>query len=57
MIHYGADRVITVEHPHLKQYTSDGFSQAFMAVYEQEKPDADCVWSYSTRERSVTENC
>ena len=40
MIHYGADRVITVEHPHLKQYTSDAFSQAFMAVYEQEKPDA-----------------
>ena len=31
---------ITVEHPHLKQYTSDGFSQAFMAVYEQEKPEA-----------------
>ena len=40
MIQYGADRVITVEHPHLKQYTSDAFSQAFMAVYEQEKPDA-----------------
>ena len=40
MIHYGADRVITVEHPHLKLYTSDGFSQAFMAVYEQEKPEA-----------------
>lgn len=40
LIQYGADRVITVEHPHLKQYTSDGFSQAFMAVYEQEKPEA-----------------
>ena len=40
MIQYGADRVITVEHPHLKQYTSDAFSQALMAVYEQEKPDA-----------------
>ena len=40
MIQYGADRVITVEHPHLKQYTSDGYSQAFMAVYEQEKPEA-----------------
>lgn len=39
-IHYGADRVVTVEHPHLKQYTSDGFGQGFMAVYEQEKPDA-----------------
>ena len=40
LIHYGADRVITVEHPHLKQYTSDSYSQAFMAVYEQEKPEA-----------------
>ena len=40
MIQYGADRVVTVEHPHLKQYTSDGFSQAFMAVYEQENPEA-----------------
>jgi electron transfer flavoprotein alpha subunit len=40
MIKYGANRVITVEHPHLKHYTSDGFGQAFMAVYEQEKPEA-----------------
>lgn len=40
MIKYGADRVITVEHPHLKHYTSDGFGQAFTAVYDQEKPDA-----------------
>lgn len=40
MIHYGADRVVTVEHPHLKTYTSDGYSQAFMAVVESEKPDA-----------------
>ena len=40
MIHYGADRVITVEHVNLKQYTSDGFSQGVMAIYEQEKPEA-----------------
>ncbi|WP_019413174.1 electron transfer flavoprotein subunit alpha/FixB family protein [Paenisporosarcina sp. TG20] len=39
MFHYGADRVVTVEHPHLKSYTSDGYSQAFMAVIESEKPD------------------
>ncbi|SER89191.1 electron transfer flavoprotein subunit alpha/FixB family protein [Psychrobacillus sp. OK032] len=37
---YGADRVITVEHPHLKQYTSDGYGQAILAVIEQEKPEA-----------------
>lgn len=40
MIKFGADRVITVEHPHLKHYTSDGFGQVFMAAYEQEQPDA-----------------
>lgn len=37
---FGADRVITVEHPHLKQYTSDGYGQALMAVIEQESPEA-----------------
>jgi electron transfer flavoprotein alpha subunit len=40
LINYGADRVITVEHPHLKSYTSDGYGQAFMAVIEQESPEA-----------------
>lgn len=40
LIRFGADRVLTVEHPHLMQYTSDGYGQAFMAVYEQEKPEA-----------------
>ena len=39
MIKYGADRVVTVEHENLKQYTSDGYSQAFMAVHEQEQPE------------------
>ncbi|MFD0944235.1 electron transfer flavoprotein subunit alpha/FixB family protein [Savagea faecisuis] len=37
---YGADRVLVVEDAKLAQYTSDGYSQAFMAVYEQEQPDA-----------------
>ncbi|MEK4426517.1 electron transfer flavoprotein subunit alpha/FixB family protein [Solibacillus sp. FSL K6-1523] len=40
LVEYGANRVVTVEHPHLKTYTSDGFSQAILAVVEQEKPDA-----------------
>lgn len=40
LIAYGADRVITVEHPHLKTYTSDGFSQALLSILDQEKPDA-----------------
>lgn len=40
LVAYGADRVVTVEHPHLKTYTSDGYGQAFMAVVEQEGPEA-----------------
>ncbi|MFP3916659.1 electron transfer flavoprotein subunit alpha/FixB family protein [Lysinibacillus telephonicus] len=40
LIAYGADRVVTVEHPHLKSYTSDGFSQALLAVLDQENPQA-----------------
>lgn len=40
LIHYGATSVVTVEHPHLKNYTSDGYAQAFMAAYEQEQPEA-----------------
>jgi electron transfer flavoprotein alpha subunit len=39
MIRYGADKVITVENDKLDQYTSDGYSQALMAVIEQEKPE------------------
>ncbi|KAB2338769.1 electron transfer flavoprotein subunit alpha/FixB family protein [Cytobacillus depressus] len=38
-IHYGADRVITVEDEKLKQYTPDGYSQAVMAVINEEKPE------------------
>jgi electron transfer flavoprotein alpha subunit len=40
LIAYGANRVITVEHPHLKSYTSDGFSQAILAVVDKEKPES-----------------
>ncbi len=39
LIAYGADRVITVEHANLKAYTSDGYSQALMAVIDSEKPE------------------
>ena len=39
MIHYGADRVILVEDEKLKHYTSDGFSQAFLAVAKEENPE------------------
>ncbi|MGV3467227.1 MAG: electron transfer flavoprotein subunit alpha/FixB family protein, partial [Heyndrickxia sp.] len=39
LIHYGADRVVVVEDGKLKQYSSDGFSQAFMAVINSENPE------------------
>ncbi|RFU65933.1 electron transfer flavoprotein subunit alpha/FixB family protein [Peribacillus glennii] len=39
LIEYGADRVVTVEDEKLKQYTSDGFSQALLAVVESENPE------------------
>ncbi|MFK2824565.1 electron transfer flavoprotein subunit alpha/FixB family protein [Bacillus sp. B190/17] len=39
LIHYGADRAVTVEDEKLSQYTSDGFSQALLAVVNQENPE------------------
>ncbi|QWG94726.1 electron transfer flavoprotein subunit alpha [Bacillus toyonensis] len=39
LIHYSADRVVTVENDKLKSYTSDGYAQAFLAVYAEEKPE------------------
>ncbi|RLQ98007.1 electron transfer flavoprotein subunit alpha/FixB family protein [Falsibacillus albus] len=39
LLHYGADRVVVVEDEKLKQYTSDGFSQAFQAVVDAESPE------------------
>ncbi|MBU8906092.1 electron transfer flavoprotein subunit alpha/FixB family protein [Desertibacillus haloalkaliphilus] len=39
-IQYGADRVITVERPELKDFTTDAYSQAFLQVTETEKPEA-----------------
>ncbi|MFE4706936.1 electron transfer flavoprotein subunit alpha/FixB family protein [Peribacillus simplex] len=39
LIQYGADRVVTVEDDKLKQYTSDGFSEALLAVINQENPE------------------
>ena len=39
MIQYGADRVLFAEHPHLQNYTPDGYTQAIMQVLEMEKPE------------------
>jgi len=40
LIHYGADRVVTVEDPKLASYTPDGYSQALQAVIDAEAPGA-----------------
>ncbi|WP_044894561.1 electron transfer flavoprotein subunit alpha/FixB family protein [Bacillus alveayuensis] len=39
LIYRGADRVVIVENEKLKNYTSDGFGQALMAVIDAEKPE------------------
>jgi electron transfer flavoprotein alpha subunit len=39
LVKNGADRVVVVEDAKLKQYTSDGYSQALLAVVEQEQPE------------------
>lgn len=39
MIQFGADRAVVVEDEKLASYSSDGFSQALLAVIDQEKPD------------------
>ncbi len=40
LIHYGADQVITVDDEKLRTYTPDGYSQALLAVINQESPGA-----------------
>lgn len=39
MIYYGADRIVIVENEKLKTYTPEGYSQALMAVIDQESPE------------------
>lgn len=39
LIYYGADRVIQVHSDKLKNYTSEGYSQAILPVMEEESPD------------------
>ncbi len=39
LLHYGADRVVKVEHPDLKGYTTDAYQQALLQVIDTEKPD------------------
>lgn len=40
MLQYGADRVVKVEHPDLKIYTTDAYRQALLQVLDVEKPEA-----------------
>ena len=38
MIYYGADRVITVTHDNLANYTSEGYGQVVLQIIEEESP-------------------
>jgi electron transfer flavoprotein alpha subunit len=38
LIHYGAERVIVVNHPKLKNYTTDAYQQAILKVIDLESP-------------------
>ncbi|PKR79228.1 electron transfer flavoprotein subunit alpha [Halalkalibacillus sediminis] len=40
MIKFGADRAVTVSDDKLREFTADAYTQAAMAVIEQEDPDA-----------------
>ena len=42
-----------MEHPHLKQYTSDGYSQALLAVIEQEQP-AGIVFGHTANGKDLS---
>ncbi|WP_209123568.1 electron transfer flavoprotein subunit alpha/FixB family protein [Alkalihalobacillus sp. BA299] len=39
MIHYGADRVVKVEHADLKAFTTDAYQQAILQVMDVEQPE------------------
>ncbi|WP_026671552.1 electron transfer flavoprotein subunit alpha/FixB family protein [Alkalihalobacterium bogoriense] len=39
LVHYGADRVIKVEHSDLKEYTTDAYQQALLQVVDTEQPE------------------
>lgn len=39
MVHYGADRVVKVENPALKDYTTDAYQQALLQVLDVEQPE------------------
>ncbi|WP_226036485.1 electron transfer flavoprotein subunit alpha/FixB family protein [Aquibacillus saliphilus] len=40
MVHYGSNRVITVQNEKLKAYSSEGYAQAVLQVINEESPDA-----------------
>lgn len=53
MIQYGVDRVVVVEHEHLKAYTLDGYSQAILQVIQEERPDG-IVFGHTGRGRELS---
>lgn len=53
MIHYGADKVVTVTSDELEHYTADGYGQAISAVIASENPSA-IVMGHTSIGKDVT---
>ena len=49
LIHYGADRVVTVEHANLNNIHQMDMLKHFIAVIEARKSRRNCLWSYCIR--------
>lgn len=53
LVQYGADRVVTISHENLKNYTSEGYGQAVMAVISEESP-AGIVMGHTSVGKDLT---
>lgn len=53
LIHGGADKVVIVQNENLKNYTSEGFAQAALAVIEQENPEG-IVMGHTAQGKDLT---
>lgn len=53
LIYYGADRVVTIAHENLENYTSEGYGQAVLAVVNDESP-AGIVMGHTSVGKDLT---
>src|SRR5699024_12545731 len=53
MIKYGADRMITVTHENLKEYTSEEYGQAILEILEEQDP-YDFILGHTSTAKDVS---